>query len=95
MSANTERLGADLKNVLHDAEAILQDTAHDASDKAKAARDRLISAVESAKECCRNLEDKAIEKAKATDRVIRDHPYQSIGIAFGVGLLVGYLVTRK
>ena len=95
MSANTDRLAGDLKDVLHDAEAILQDTAHDASDKAKAARERLLSAIDSAKAACRNIEQKAIEGAKATDKVIRDHPYQSIGIAFGVGLLVGYLVTRK
>ena len=95
MSANTERLAGDLKDVLHDAEAILQDTAHDASDKAKAARERLMSAIESAKAACKNIEAKAIDGAKATDKVIREHPYQSIGIAFGVGLLLGYLVTRK
>ena len=29
------------------------------------------------------------------DKTIRDHPYQSIGGAFGVGLLIGVLVTRK
>ena len=33
--------------------------------------------------------------ARAADRVIRDHPYQTVGIAFGVGLLVGVLVNRK
>lgn len=95
MSANTERLVGDLKDVMRDAEAILRDTAHDASDKAKAARERLMAAIESAKESCKNLEGKAIDGAKAADKVIRENPYQSIGIAFGVGLLVGYLATRK
>jgi len=33
--------------------------------------------------------------AKATDKVIREHPYESIGVAFGVGLLIGVLATRK
>ena len=33
--------------------------------------------------------------AKRADTVIRDHPYESIGIAFGIGLLVGVLVKRK
>jgi ElaB/YqjD/DUF883 family membrane-anchored ribosome-binding protein len=41
------------------------------------------------------LEEKAVQGAKETDRIIRDHPYQTMGIAFGVGLLVGVLVTRK
>lgn len=95
MSANTDRLVGDLKNVVHDAQNILKDTAEDASDKACAARERLLAAVESAKACCKNLETKALDGAKATDKVIRDHPYQSIGIAFGVGLLAGYIVTRK
>jgi len=27
--------------------------------------------------------------------VIRTHPYKSIGVAFGIGLLIGVLVTRK
>ena len=32
---------------------------------------------------------------KAADKVIRDHPYQTIGIAFGVGLLIGFLARRR
>ena len=34
------------------------------------------------------------EAAKATDQVIRGHPYESIGIALGVGLLIGVLAGR-
>ena len=56
---------------------------------------RLSQTLESAKVACRRLEEKAIEGAKATDKVIREHPYQSIGVAFGIGLLIGVLVTRK
>ena len=41
------------------------------------------------------MEEKTIAVAKATDRTIREHPYESIGIAFGLGLLVGVLVARK
>ena len=33
--------------------------------------------------------------ARATDRAIREHPYESIGIAFGVGVLIGVLINRK
>jgi len=58
-------------------------------------RVRLTEAMESAKRACHRLEEKAIEGAKAADRTIREHPYQSIGVAFGLGLLIGVLVTRK
>jgi ElaB/YqjD/DUF883 family membrane-anchored ribosome-binding protein len=40
-------------------------------------------------------EEKAVERAKAADRVIRDHPYQTVGLAFGLGLLIGVLVFRR
>ena len=40
-------------------------------------------------------EEKAVERAKAADRVIREHPYQTIGVAFGLGLLIGVLVSRR
>ena len=40
-------------------------------------------------------EQKAAESARAADRVVRDYPYQTIGLAFGLGLLVGILARRK
>lgn len=33
--------------------------------------------------------------AKATDQKIHENPYQTIGIAFGVGLLIGVLINRR
>jgi len=36
----------------------------------------------------------AIAGAKSADRVIREHPYQSVGIAFGFGLLIGVLAKQ-
>jgi len=41
------------------------------------------------------VEKTSVEGAKVADRVIRDHPYQTLGIAFGLGLLIGILVRRK
>ena len=40
-------------------------------------------------------EQKAVESAKAADRVVRDHPYQTLGLAFGLGILIGILARRK
>jgi ElaB/YqjD/DUF883 family membrane-anchored ribosome-binding protein len=40
-------------------------------------------------------QEKAVERAKAADRIVRDHPYQTIGLAFGLGLLIGVLARRK
>ena len=40
------------------------------------------------------FQDGAVRSAKATDKAIRENPYQSLGIAFGVGLLLGCLCKR-
>jgi len=37
----------------------------------------------------------ALDQAKAADRTIRQYPYQAIGIAFGVGVLIGVLAVRR
>ena len=98
MSANelsTEKLVTDLKRVVRDSEELLQASAGVVGDKAHEMRERLSGALESAKATCRKLEERAIAGARATDRVIRDHPYESIGVALGIGLLIGVLVTRK
>jgi ElaB/YqjD/DUF883 family membrane-anchored ribosome-binding protein len=92
---NTDKLTSDLKVIAHDAEDLIKATAGEVSEKAKEARSRLMVALESAKESCGRLQDKAVASAKATDQVIRAHPYESIGVAFGVGLLIGVLLGRR
>jgi ElaB/YqjD/DUF883 family membrane-anchored ribosome-binding protein len=90
-----DKLVADLKVVVRDAEALLRATAHGVGEKAQEAREKLTVALDQAKVTCRQIEERAIEGAKATDRIIREHPYHSVGVAFGIGLLIGVLVTRK
>jgi len=60
----------------------------------RAQRTKLEAAVEKAKAVCERLEEKTVEAAKAADKAIREHPYQAIGIVFGVGLLIGVLAAR-
>lgn len=57
-------------------------------------RTKLENAIQKAQEVCERLQDQTTTAAKATDKSIREHPYQAVGIAFGVGLLVGLLVAR-
>lgn len=51
--------------------------------------------VEELKTMIQRAEEKAVERAKAADQVVRAHPYQAIGLAFGLGLLIGILARRK
>ncbi len=50
--------------------------------------EQLNSAIERAKEY-------ATRQAKEADKLIRHYPYQSIGIALGLGLIIGLLAGRR
>lgn len=93
--ANMGKLAEDLRLLSRDAEAMLQATTGQAGEKMTELRGRLASTIEAAKASYRRLEEKTIAGAKVTDKTIRDHPYESIGVAFGVGLLIGVLVGRR
>jgi ElaB/YqjD/DUF883 family membrane-anchored ribosome-binding protein len=57
-------------------------------------RAKLENAIEKAQEVCERLQDQTATAAKATDKTIREHPYEAMGVAFGLGLLIGLLVAR-
>jgi ElaB/YqjD/DUF883 family membrane-anchored ribosome-binding protein len=38
-----------------------------------------------------SLKDRAIAGARTTNQTVRQHPYASLGVGFGVGLLLGVL----
>ena len=94
-----ERVMADLRALATDAQDLLRVTADDVSDKTKEARARVVAALERARETCDELQDQGVESAKAAvkkaDAAIRENPYQSLGVAFVLGLLLGALIRRK
>ena len=92
---STEKLLQELKEVVEDGEELLRTGASELSEKGLAARAKLAAALDTARETGRKLQEKTIAGARATDRVIREHPYQSLGVAFGVGLLIGVLINRR
>jgi len=93
-----ERVMADLRTLARDAEDLLKATAGDASEKVKEVRARLTVALERARTSCDELQAQGLESARVAaqraDETIRSHPYESIGVAFGVGVLLGVLIKR-
>jgi ElaB/YqjD/DUF883 family membrane-anchored ribosome-binding protein len=83
------------EHLMKDAQALLAATAHVAEEKVVDARKRLMAAIEKGKETWDNVQEKAVAGAKAADQVIRDHPYQAIGTALGIGVLIGFLLSRR
>lgn len=95
IEASTEKLLQDLKAVVQDGEALLKAGARELGERGAAARERLATAMEVAKDTQRRLQEQAICSAKATDRLVREHPYQSVGVAFAVGMLLAIFVIRR
>ena len=84
----------DLSSLADDARALVAATADVAGDKVAEARKRLADALENTKEIYGRVRDRAIDGAKAADQAVHENPYQAIGIAFGVGALIGFLISR-
>jgi ElaB/YqjD/DUF883 family membrane-anchored ribosome-binding protein len=90
-----DRITGDLKHVMREAGEMMESTTSQKGEPVSEVRARLAAAIESAKATCKRLEEKTVLAAKTTDRAIRQHPYESIGVGFGLGLLIGVLVARK
>jgi ElaB/YqjD/DUF883 family membrane-anchored ribosome-binding protein len=88
MSKQTQAISNDMGQLAEDARALMAATADVAGEKVAEARKRLAAALDSAKEIAGRVREKA-------DESVREHPYQAIGIAFGVGALIGYLAARR
>ena len=85
----------DLGTLAEDARALMTATADVAGEKVADARKRVADALESAKEIAGRVRDQAVDYAKAADEAVHEHPYKAIGIALGVGALLGCLVSRR
>jgi len=95
MEATTEKFLQDLKAVLDDGEKLLKAGAQNLSERGMAARVRLKAALDVARETRRKLQARARTGVKATDRVIREHPYEAIAIALGIGVVIGAILNRE
>ena len=99
MQADQEALMSDLQNVLADTEAMLKDVADESGNMSQAVRERISANLKSVKAKLSETEQLVTEKAKvavkATDEYVHDNPWQSIGVAAGIGFLIGLLVSRR
>lgn len=89
------KLAHDLVLVAQDTEELIKAAGGEVAEKTREVRERLRQALEDAKDKCAQLEEQAEEGIRAADRVIRDNPYRAIGVAAGVGFLLGCLFKRR
>ncbi|MDO8249183.1 MAG: DUF883 family protein [Rhodoferax sp.] len=94
-----DKLMSDLRVVIADAEEMLRMTADEVGEGAADLRSRVQARMNQAKADLLHLQEAAVAKAKAaghaTDEFVHENPWKSIGIAAGVGLVVGLLIGRR
>ena len=97
--ANKDKLISDERVVISDAEELLRMTASQAGEGASALRGRIESGLRKARVVLANLQDAAVVKARAagraTDDFVNEKPWQAVGMAAGIGVVVGLLIGRR
>ncbi|MBI1965241.1 MAG: DUF883 domain-containing protein [Betaproteobacteria bacterium] len=98
-TVSKDKLMQDLKIVISDAEELLRATASQAGEKAAAAREKVQDSLRRAKVKLAEVEDIMIDRgklaARATDEYVHDNPWRAVGIAAGIGLVIGLLIGRR
>ena len=94
-TVESDSTSVELKALLHEAEQALSNTADSAGEKFDELRGRLREALDSGKYSLENIKAEALRRGKQADQLVRDNPYYAIGIAAGVGALIGILVSRS
>jgi ElaB/YqjD/DUF883 family membrane-anchored ribosome-binding protein len=93
-----EKLISDFKVLVTDAEELLKATANQAGEGITAARRRIEQSLEEGKKTLSEAEnvfvDRAKEMTKAADEYVRQNPWNAVGIAAGIGLVLGLLLRR-
>ncbi len=94
-----DKIKGDLKTVLADMEEYLRATASQTGEKLGVLRERLQDHMHKAKDRLVDTKeivvDKTKEAARATDEYVHDNPWRAVGIAAGVGLIIGLLISRR
>jgi len=88
MEAPADRLMDELRNVIADAEELLRATADQAGPKVQEVRAR-------AEESLRNAREHLQGAGRELDTRVRENPWAAVGIAAGIGLIAGILLSRK
>lgn len=92
METRAKELAGQASGIARETKETVKETAQQLSEKAKAFS---AQAKEAAQSAYLTSKEKVAAGARVTDEAIRENPYTALGIAFGCGLLIGFLIRRK
>ncbi|MEY4523803.1 MAG: hypothetical protein RIR27_879 [Pseudomonadota bacterium] len=96
---NSENLMSDFKALMADAEELIKATASHDDGPLGTIRSKALETLNSAKESLSSVEGTMTEKAKVvaerTDDFVHRNPWEAVGVAAGIGLLLGLFIRRR
>ncbi|HUN92220.1 MAG TPA: DUF883 family protein [Burkholderiaceae bacterium] len=96
---NRSKLASDLRQVFDDVDQLLSQAASATGQQAQELRERAATTLRSARYKLQDVQASALESgkaaARATDDWVRDNPWGAVGVAAGVGFLLGLLINRR
>jgi ElaB/YqjD/DUF883 family membrane-anchored ribosome-binding protein len=97
--ASADQLIEEFKVLMADAEALIQATEGHADGAIGSIRSKALETIAGVKESLSGIEGQLADKAKAaavsTDDFVHRNPWEAVGVAAGLGLLIGLFIRRR
>ncbi len=98
-SNGKQGLTSNLRQLVDEADQFLSKTANSGDQKFEAVREEFTKQIRQMRSRLDDLEEGVVYKARravrSTDQAIHDHPYGAMGAVATVGMLIGFLVSRR
>jgi len=99
MSIVAEQLIGEFKSLMADAEALIKATEGHPGEAISSIRNKTLETLAGAKQSLSSVEDKLLDKAKlaaeGADDFVHRNPWEAVGVAAGLGLLIGLFIGRR
>jgi ElaB/YqjD/DUF883 family membrane-anchored ribosome-binding protein len=91
--ASIEELIVNIKKLMDEVEAIADNSTKD--NRLSDWKNRLSRVTSRLGDACQTVRSRVVTGTRKADETIREHPYESLAVAVGFGILVGTLLRRR
>jgi ElaB/YqjD/DUF883 family membrane-anchored ribosome-binding protein len=99
IESSRQKLAGDFRSVVTDVEELLKATAGQTGGQISSTRDRVAESLKEMRTELERAEHAALAKAKhaaqEVDQYAHQNPWQAVGIAAGIGVLIGIVIARR
>lgn len=99
LTSNIKTVRNDMKTLVKDAQELFREASHASGERAEELRTKALVLLDGAMEKAHEVQALALEKGKIavqnTDEFVHEHPWKAVGIAAGIGLVIGMLISRR